>query len=422
MDVSAMAQANRFSRSLVLVIGSILWVAPFAMADWPGLLGPNRDGHTSSGVKIPQKLTAPFRIRWRLEGGQGYAGPAIRSDRCALYERQGESDVVRMVNAADGKEIWRRTLPATYRGGVDADKGPRSVPSICEESVIVYSAAGELTALDRANGNVRWTRSLRKEYQAEDGYFGAGSTPLVVGERIIVNVGGKQGGIVCVSASRGETLWKATDAEASYASPILIRIEGTDIALVPTRLRTYAIEVETGKKLWDVPFGQRGTTVNAATPIVTAAGDIFLTASYGIGSLLVRPSLASGEIISRGDEFTSQYATPVHSGGFVFGSDGREDMGGASFKRLDARTGSLVWSEEGMPICHTLADSEGGMLLVGIDGQVWGIDPQAPKFQSNWKAKLPPGTYRSVPALVTGCLLVKSTVPGKSEWIAVDLD
>ena len=125
-----------------------------------------------------------------------------------------------------------------------------------------------------------------------------------------------------------------------------------------------------GKVLWEVNFGQRGPTVNAATPIQTNAGDLFLTASYEIGNLTVRPTAASVSLVHQGDQLNSQYASPVFVAGWVYGSDGREDMGQASYKCLDPSNGQIAWEQAGMPICHTIAIDR-QLLLIGIDGQLW---------------------------------------------------
>ncbi len=155
-----------------------------------------------------------------------------------------------------------------------------------------------------------WQRALRAEYQADDGYFGAGSSPVVLEDRIIVNVGGKKGGVVAVQLKDGKTLWTATEYEASYAAPILIGTKKSFV-VVPTRLKTVAIDVRDGRVLWEIPFGQRGPTVNAATPIALSKSKLFLTASYGIGSIVLEANEQAGKVVKASENMSSQYASPV---------------------------------------------------------------------------------------------------------------
>src|SRR5205085_710914 len=77
-------------------------------------------------------------------------------------------------------------------------------------------------------GRKLWSRATFKDFGAPTGYFGAGSSPIVVGDKVLVNVGGdRQGaGIVAFSLEKGETLWKATANAASYSSPIAVMLGG----------------------------------------------------------------------------------------------------------------------------------------------------------------------------------------------------
>ena len=401
---------------------SVVFLLSFggANADWPGLLGPTRNGIAAPGIELPKTLDAQPKQIWAVDAGQGYAGPAVAGNDFVLYERIGDNDRVRLLNLATGEEVWRLAIKAGYRGGIDSDKGPRSVPMILEDSILVYSAAGELTLLNRKYGLVKWTRQLRKEYQAEDGYFGAGSTPLVVGNQAIVNIGGKSAGAVCVSLEDGKTLWTSPAAEASYASPILLSPKAdssktSPIVLVPSKQKTLGVDLAKGSLVWEFSFGQRGPTVNAATPVANANGDVFLTSSYGIGSLLVRPRTADVQIVARGTDISSQYSTPIVIGDKIFGSDGREDGGEGAYKCLQASDGKLLWEQPNMPICHSIGVGK-VVLVIGIDGQIWAIDSLAGQFQTLWKTDLPVGKYRALPAFSGNRLYTRTSNGGGDKW------
>ena len=397
-----------------------------AYADWPGLLGPTRNGIADPSSKLPTKLSGIPKQVWKVDAGQGYAGPAIAGNDFVLFERVGENDRVRLLNGATGKEIWRRDLKAGYRGGVDSDKGPRSVPTVLEESILAYSAAGDLTLLNRKDGSVKWTRALRKEYQAEDGYFGAGSTPLVVENQAIINLGGRSAGSVCVSLVDGKTIWISAFTESSYASPILLpAASGTSvtspIVVIPYKQKTIGVDLKTGKSLWEFPFGKRGTTVNAASPVVTADGNLFLTSSYEIGSLLVRPTQNSVQTVNAGTEISSQYSTPVVLAGRIFGSDGREDFNDGAYKCLQASDGKLLWAQSQMPICHSIGVGN-AVLLVGIGGEIWALDSVAKRFEPLWKTELPAGKYRALPAFSGNRLYTRTSNGTGDAWYCYEFE
>lgn len=424
--------------------------ASTVQADWPEILGPNRNGHTRTNVDFRDHGETPPKLKWELDAGQGYAGAAILGGQVALFQREDSQDIVRLVSLADGTELWRTSFSATYQRGIDSDTGPRCVPQITKDSVVVYSAGGVLHCMARSDGKKRWTRALRKEFGAEDGYFGAGSTPLIVGNSVIVAVGGrKKAGVVAVNLADGKNLWQSTDADASYASPILIDSTarpGLKTVVVPTRLATYGLDPRNGDVRWQFPFGQRGPTVNAATPIEIPQGQLFFTASYGIGFVIAKPDPEGVRILEKGDSISSQYATPVAVQNWIFGSDGREDGGFPSYRCIDATTGQSRWVEAGVPICHTIAldpkgtsdpnkssvgDSNGTvagegaaateLLLVGLDGRLWYCPASPDGFRPHWKTALPTGTYRALPALSDNLLVVRTSVGSNSKWYCFEL-
>ncbi len=418
---------------IIKLVGLLLlavngWPESTALGQWPGLLGPNRDGYAAEGASVSDHSKSPLKLRWEIDAGQGYSGAAIDQDRVVMFFRGGANDIVQAVSLDRGETIWKTTFPATYKQGIDADTGPRSVPQIAQGKVFAYSAAGTLHCVDLQDGRKLWSRDLRGDYGADDGYFGAGSTPLVVDSLAIVNVGGrKKGGVVAVSIDNGKTAWVATETDASYASPILWNQQ----IVVPTRLETYGLKPADGSVLWKFPFGQRGPTVNAATPIITQENNLFLTSSYGIGFVIAIPTAGSIQIDQKGDSISSQYATPISVGDSIFGTDGREDGGYPSFRCIDSKTGKTLWSEVGMPICHAIGiRTQGGntkekqgvnLLLVGINGKLWYLPASQQGFKPAWSTQLPDGKYRALPALSKNLLVVRTSGGSNAKWRCFEL-
>jgi outer membrane protein assembly factor BamB len=400
---------------VAVTIGS-LCAPPHCTADWPGLLGAQRDGKASKESRLADTVEATPKLAWQIPAGQGYAGASIIDGKVCLYDREGTQERVRLVQLNDGKVLWTKTIPARYSGGIDPDKGPRCVPTLTASSAIVYSAAGDISAFALIDGRVLWTRKLKDEYKGDDGYFGAGSSPLAVGNKLIVNVGGKKAGIVCLNTETGATLWQSTQADASYASPIRFKTSTFEQIVVPTRYTTYGLDAEKGNELWSTSFGQRGPTVNAATPISLGDGRLFLTASYGVGNLILKPSQNAVEVLEKGSRLSSQYATPILLGNKIYGSDGREDYADGSYKCLSIESDKTEWEKSNMPICHSI-DVNGKLLLIGIDGRLWSLDTSVNRFSPIWESSLPAGNYKAMPAYEGTLLITRSS----QAWIAVRL-
>lgn len=144
--------------------------------------------------------------------------------------------------------------------------------------------------------------------------------------------------------------------------------------------------------------------------------NLFLTSSYEIGSLLVRPTQSSVQILKSGNEISSQYSTPMVIAGRIFGCDGREDFGGGTYKCLQASDGKLLWERPNMPICHSIGVGS-TVLILGIDGQIWAVDSTSNRFTPLWQAELPIGKYRALPAFSGSRLYTRTSNGGGDAWV-----
>src|SRR5262249_12254140 len=153
---------------------------------------------------------------------------------------------------------------ASYRGGIDPDIGPRCVPLLAEGTAYVFGAAGDLHAVALDTGKKRWSRALYADYKGDEGYFGAGSTPILIAGKLLVNVGGRGAGIVGLDPATGKSVWQSSDEAASYSSPATAKIGGQERAVFITRLNCVLADPANGKISKLFSFGMRGPTVNAA--------------------------------------------------------------------------------------------------------------------------------------------------------------
>jgi len=376
--------------------------------DWPQILGINRDGHAADET-IPA-WTQPPTVRWRVDCGAGYAGVAVAEGKVLLWHRVGKEEHLDCLAADNGKRLWRASFPAIYRGGVDADQGPRCVPVVDTGNVFVYGAAGDLHAVSLADGKTIWSRQLRSDYDAEDGYFGAGSTPIVVGSSVIILIGGRNNaGIVAVDSRDGKTRWTSTDQQASYASPVTLEMDGKTLVAAVMGLVTVIIDPETGKVLRQFDFGRRGPVVNAATPLVDQTR-LFVTASYGIGCRMV--DVANDpptDLWQSRDVVSSQYASPVRSGDHIFAITGREDVGDAGLICVGWSDGKVAWSRPDFGTGHLIIAGD-RVLAQLTSGRLDLFAADSTGYRQLATTDLPSGSYRSLPAVANGLIFCRRTL------------
>src|SRR5271168_1029296 len=201
-------------------LAALLLVAPTALAgDWPQWLGARRDGTTTE--KVPVWKGMP-KQRWSQPAGEGYSVPVIAGGRVFLHARiagKHEEELVAL-DAGTGKELWRKSYArAPFNSFLNT--GPQGTPCVVQGKVYTYGITGVLTCFDAATGTQVWQQDLFKKLNVGLPRFGVTCSPLVVGDRVLVSVGGKGSAVVALDTENGEIRWKALNGPASTASPIV---------------------------------------------------------------------------------------------------------------------------------------------------------------------------------------------------------
>lgn len=377
--------------------------------DWPQILGPARDGVAAADERLAATWPAEGPpVVWRRAVGAGYAGIVVAGDRAILFHRSGDREIVEALDAATGETRWQADHATTFRPQVGGGDGPLCTPVVHDGTVVTFGAQGVLSAHDLATGERRWSRATHREFAAPEGYFGAGSTPLVLGDRVIVNVGGRgDAGIVAFSLATGATLWHRSAEAASYSAPVAVAVAGAPQVLMVTRLSCLLFDPATGDEHWRFAFGQRGPTVNAATPVVIGGDRLLVTGAYGIGCVCATFDLKAATPAWQGaGPLATQYCTPIVVGDHLYCLDGRDDLPPADFVCVEAATGREAWRERGFGY-GTLVAADGKLVVAKTDGELLLVRPDPAGLLVRARCRPLAGTVRALPALAGGRLYVR---------------
>lgn len=407
--------------SILLFLGCYavgVTVSEAGAGDWPQILGPNRNG-----VAVDERIAASWpdsgpAVLWQRSAGSGFAGVSVSRGVAVLFHRVDDEEIVEAMKASTGERLWKSSRAAAYAPTYTSDDGPRAPPVIDQDRVYVYGAMGDLRCLDVKTGKTIWERNTYDEFNSKryfrgeppEGYFGLASSPIVEGDKVIANVGGdaKEAGIVAFSVDTGQAIWKATSERASYSSPVATTVEGKCHVIFVTRLNVVSLDPATGSVRFRFPFGRVGPTVNAANPLVLD-GHVFVTASYGIGSVLAKIEGEGAEIVWTDPEIlASQYTTCVEHNGHLFGINGRQDGPPADLTCFDHKTREVAWTQPSFGYA-TLLKAGNKLLITKTDGTLVLAAANVDEYEELARARVCETTVRALPALAGGLLYVRDT-------------
>jgi len=314
-----------------------------ALADWPQWRGPNRDG-TLAGEKLPDALPERLPLKWKQPLGGGYGGVAVADGRVYVMDRQkAPAEVERVVclDADTGKAVWTHSYPVAY-GKLDYGNGPRGTPTVHDGRVYTFGALGHLHCLDAVTGKVIWQHDCVKAFQARVPTWGHACSPLIDGDRLIVQVGAPDGCLMAFDRATGKEVWRSVSDPPGYASPTILATDGFRRLVYWTPEHIVGVDPDTGKERWKVAFP---ITYGVSIADVVWDGRVILASNYWTGSKALRLDAKGDnpELVWEGKAWSGLMSTPLVRDGKVYAIDRFK-----SLKCLELATGKVLW--EGEPV------------------------------------------------------------------------
>ncbi len=385
--------------------------------DWPQFLGPDRNGTSAETNLSTAWPTGGPAVLWQKSVGQGFAGPAVAEKKLILFHRLGSRETVEALEAGTGNSLWKFDYPTRYHDDFGFDEGPRATPTISGGAVFTFGAEGALHCLDFNTGKKIWSVDCQKQFSPRKGFFGAACSPLVEGDRVIMNLGGENGaGIVAFEKATGKVAWKAAEDEASYSSPVAATVQGKRFVFVFSRSGLFALNPVAGSIYFQFPWrSPMNASVNAAAPLVID-DKLFLTTSYNTGAVLLRVKESGVEKIwSSDDAISAHYATPVARNGFIYGFHGRQEQG-PSFRCIELASGKTRWDRDGLGAgTVTLAGDQ--LFLMTEKGELIQAAATPVEFKIKNRGQIIGFEVRAASALADGRFYARS----KNKLVCVDL-
>jgi outer membrane protein assembly factor BamB len=243
------------------------------------------------------------------------------------------------------------------------------------------------------DGRILWDRSLPDEYGAVTTHGGRTTSPIVDGDKVILNALVLAWGDLNRTGNRyfafdkktGQTVWiaspQARHYDTNYSTPIVADIDGTRAMIVGGTDGVYhALKVNTGEKIWSIEVSKRAILNSALfkdnVAYVTHGEENMDTTEMGMIAAVDATKtgvLAKNAFKWKTLGFLPSFASPVMDDERLYTVDNSAIVAG-----FDLKTGAKLWEkslgtlQKGSPL---LAD---GKLYVGTEnGRFYILKPSA---------------------------------------------
>jgi len=330
-------------------------------ANWPQWRGPNRDGISKETGLLKQWPDDGPPLVWKATGaGRGYSSFSVSNGRLYTMGLRGDREFVVAFDIATGKEAW-----ATAHGGAfhnDRGDGPRGTPTVDGDRVYALGGNGDLSVLEARSGKIVWSKNVLKEFGGSNITWGISESPLVLGNKVLVNAGGPGASIVALNKADGAVIWKSQSDKSGYSSGIPVQINGRTQVVFFTAQRAVGLDANDGRLLWE--YAKPSNRVaNVATPIVRA-NRVFISSDYGTGGGVVEiKSDNNAQEIYFTKEMRNHHSSSVLVGDHLYGFSSailtamKFDTGEIAWRDRSVGKGSLVYADG-----HLYCFSENGVV------------------------------------------------------------
>lgn len=371
--------------SLIMIVWSIIAVAPCDAADWHQWRGPERSGQLPVN-SLPEGFSEQLRKEWSIRLQPSYSTPLVVGDRVFVTEtRDKKFEVVTAFDRVSGEKQWA----TQWTGAMSvpffaAANGSwiRATPAADQTRLYVAGMRDVLVCLEQATGEIVWTVDFVETFKTPLPSFGFVSSPLLDDEHVYVQAGAA---FCKLRKSDGSVVWRTLQdgggmSGSAFSSPVFATLHQVPQILVQTRTHLAGVDPVDGTVLWKQEVEAfRG--MNIVTPV--AYGDTVFTSSYGGGSFLI-------DVSKQGDSWSSAIrwrnklqgymSTPVLVDGMIY-----LHLRNGRFASIDLETGQDNWISKPFGKYVSLLtdggviaalDERGDLLLIDIDPATFRIRDQ----------------------------------------------
>ncbi|MEO1083960.1 MAG: PQQ-binding-like beta-propeller repeat protein, partial [Acidobacteriota bacterium] len=352
------------TRTLVLATAFALGLSPLSTPlaaaggtdTWAGYRTVGPDGALPESFGLVEA--------WKRELGAGYSSLAVADGTVVTMHTAGDDDVLAAFDAATGADKWQIRLDTKYNAHDGSDDGPLASPSILDGHVYALGPKGQFVAARLDSGEELWRVQL-DESNSNVPFYGYSSSPLPMGELVLVLAGGEGRAVTAYDRKTGELRWSAGDDSVTYQSPILATLAGREQIVAVTDQWVHGLDPSTGDSLWSFEHSTGETRQGSAHPTALDADHVMINLNEESLALRViqRDGGLAVEEAWRSRAFANSLVLPVVEGDSIFGFTGR------ILTSARITDGDFIWRSRAAQAMN-LSLVDGHLAMVSRDGEL----------------------------------------------------
>lgn len=318
---------------------------------WPDYRGPTHDGQAPRAAEVPLRWSETENVVWKTAiPGRGWSSPVVRGTRVWMTTatEEGRRLVAVAVHPATGRIVHERVVFEVEEPGPLSKLNSHASPSpvIDEERVYVHFGTDGTACLDAESGETLWRR---RDLNCTH-LVGAGSSPLLVGDLLLLQFDGSDAQfVVALDKDTGETRWRRErsvdfgelppNQRKAFSTPVLAEGAARPQLITSAAQAAYAYDPSSGEELWRVRY--KG--FNIASRPLTAPGMVFLNTGSNPPRLLAVRTDGEGDVTDDNVAWTCRQSVPMIPSPVAVGERLFMVNDGGIASCLDANTGETLW-------------------------------------------------------------------------------
>jgi outer membrane protein assembly factor BamB len=358
---------------LSLLLPFVLMSSGFA-ENWPEWRGVGGQGQ-STAKGLPETWSETSGVAWKTElPGRGHSTPVAWGEHLwvttALEKAANPEDAERRLKANTGDQPVT-VLDSVSLRAVCVDKASGKIlhdiellnvkepqwvhqlnsyasPSPIIEEGRLYAHFGSFgtACLDTATQSVLW-RNQDVQIMHENG---PGSTPVLWEDQLIIHFDGSdQQFIAAFDKASGKLVWKTSrtgemrenpQQRKAYGTPLMVTMNGQPTVVSPAADWLYGYAPDTGKELWNLPYGELGFSMSVRP--VADDSQVYISTCFGKSQVMAvkYAGLKTPEVAWRNNKNAPKMCSPVLAGDLLFYVDD-----GGIVSCVEVKTGEALYRE-----------------------------------------------------------------------------